>query len=130
MSLIKKYSDVNWAEWLDTPEEETFNLWLQKRVSKKKGNYPSPRAMNMIRAHVNQLFSVHSISADDAFFAAEEAAWDSIKVSWVLNAIARDIEAYSVPAPINIGNVTSISSATKSTRDMGLSEELSREWAE
>ena len=89
-TLVKSFADMDWNGWADIPDPETFNTWIHKRISKKKGNYPSPRAMNMIKTHINKLFLEHYVSADDSFFAAECAAWDSIKVAWVLR--SEDIE--------------------------------------
>ena len=121
MSLIKKFKDVDWQGWADKPEEETFNNWLLKRIAKKKGNYPSQRAMNMIRTHINKLFNDYSIPADDAFYAAEDKAWDSIKVEWVLRYQSQEMDGYGFSTPVV---------PIRQTRQIGLHEELThRSWA-
>ena len=128
-TLIKKFSDMDWDGWADTPSEEIFTNWLQKRISKKRGNYPSPKAMNIIRTHVNKLFNDHMISADDSFFAAEDRSWDSIKVAWVLRYQAQEMDGYGFGA-VSACNNNVVVSNNRSTRDITLEEEMTdRSWA-
>lgn len=130
VDLIKKHKDMNWDGWEDIPGEEVFNCWIQKRVAKKKGNYPSPRAMNGIKTHINKLYREHGIEAEDAFGYAEDKAWDGIKAEWVIREHQKEQQGYFIAPTISQGpNVYPIQN--RSTRDISLEESLSnKKWAE
>ena len=93
-----KYSKVDWSVWPEPPSEEVYSDWIESRKSKR---HPAltQTALNKYAKHVWKLVNEDVCSVEMAVECAAVAGWRALYYSFVVGAISREMDSFTMHKP-------------------------------